>query len=365
MATIEKYATKTGEFYRVRYRTPEGRQTDKRGFRTKKLADAFAASVEVAKLRGEFVSEAAGKITIGEIWPRWIATKGTLKPSYLRTLRIAWETHVEERWGGVAVGKVRRSDVKEWVHSMGKSASVARRAHGILAGILDIAVDDKNVYANLARGIPLPKKTRKPNRYLTLAQVEALATQAKTHGPLVWFLATTGLRWGEAVALDGRHLNRRTGMVSVEQTATMVEQELAWTTPKSGSIRKVPVPKSVLARIPKVLPGAILWPTVAQERRTYPPGKDSWLDGAVQRCQKVDPAFPSVSVHDLRHTAASLAVSAGASVKAVQRMLGHTSAAMTLDVYSDLFDDDLKAVAVAVDAKIVAECGQNVGTAAS
>jgi hypothetical protein len=47
----------------------------------------------------------------------------------------------------------------------------------------------------------------------------------------------------------------------------------------------------------------------------------------------------------LRHTAASLAVSAGANVKAVQRMLGHASAAMTLDRYADLFDDDLDAVA--------------------
>jgi integrase len=51
----------------------------------------------------------------------------------------------------------------------------------------------------------------------------------------------------------------------------------------------------------------------------------------------------------LRHTAASLAVSAGANVKAVQRMLGHASAAMTLDLYADLFDDDLEAVAVALD----------------
>ncbi|ODQ85665.1 hypothetical protein BHQ17_22600 [Mycolicibacterium holsaticum] len=51
-----------------------------------------------------------------------------------------------------------------------------------------------------------------------------------------------------------------------------------------------------------------------------------------------------------RHTAASLAVSAGANVKAVQKMLGHASAAMTLDVYADLFNDDLEAVATALDA---------------
>ena len=64
---------------------------------------------------------------------------------------------------------------------------------------------------------------------------------------------------------------------------------------------------------------------------------------------KEDLTFPRITIHDLRHTAASLAVAAGANVKAVQRMLGHTSAAMTLDVYADLFDDDLDAVANALD----------------
>ncbi|WP_344204500.1 tyrosine-type recombinase/integrase [Aeromicrobium alkaliterrae] len=51
----------------------------------------------------------------------------------------------------------------------------------------------------------------------------------------------------------------------------------------------------------------------------------------------------------MRHTAASLAVASGATVKAVQRMLGHKSAAMTLDTYADLFDDDLDAVAAAMN----------------
>ena len=53
--------------------------------------------------------------------------------------------------------------------------------------------------------------------------------------------------------------------------------------------------------------------------------------------------------HDLRHTAASLAISSGANPKAVQRMLGHASAAMTLDTYADLFEDDLDAVSDRMD----------------
>ena len=53
--------------------------------------------------------------------------------------------------------------------------------------------------------------------------------------------------------------------------------------------------------------------------------------------------------HELKHTAASLAITAGASVKAVQRMLGHASATLTLDRYGHLFGDELDSVADRLD----------------
>jgi integrase len=68
----------------------------------------------------------------------------------------------------------------------------------------------------------------------------------------------------------------------------------------------------------------------------------------------VTPVFPRITPHDLRHTAASLSVSGGANVKAVQKMLGHKSAAMTLDTYADLFDRDAEAVADAHDQRVSA-----------
>jgi predicted enzyme related to lactoylglutathione lyase len=74
------------------------------------------------------------------------------------------------------------------------------------------------------------------------------------------------------------------------------------------------------------------------------------LDNTNFRRNIWNPAARSIGLdgftpHDLRHTTASLAVSAGANVKALQRLLGHGSASMTLDVYSALFDSDLDAVA--------------------
>jgi len=92
----------------------------------------------------------------------------------------------------------------------------------------------------------------------------------------------------------------------------------------------------------------LLWQSAAGAYIGPPASKESWLSGAVARCQKADPTFPRVTAHALRHTAASLAISAGANPKVVQRMLGHASAAMTLDVYADLFDSDLTSVAESV-----------------
>ncbi|CPU91834.1 phage integrase [Mycobacteroides abscessus] len=82
--------------------------------------------------------------------------------------------------------------------------------------------------------------------------------------------------------------------------------------------------------------------------------RDRVFAHAASVCQEADETFPTITPHDLRHTAASLAISAGANVKAVQRMLGHARASMTLDTYADLFDADLDEVAGALDDAITA-----------
>ncbi len=81
--------------------------------------------------------------------------------------------------------------------------------------------------------------------------------------------------------------------------------------------------------------------------------RSAWFDAAARAIGE-----PGLTPHELRHTAASLAIKAGANVKAVQRMLGHASAAMTLDRYADLFDDDLDDVADRLDALRAASRGR-------
>ena len=181
MATIEKYENAQGKaLYMVRYRTPENRQTKKRGFKTKRDAQIFANTVEVKKLTGDYVAPSLGKVTIGELGPDWLArVKGIMKPSSYRSCESNWRLHVEPRWGQVQIGKVKTSDVQAWVTSLAGSLSASHviDIYSVLARILDDAVKDRLIATNYARGVSLPKRTKKPNVYLTADQLRQLAAQ--------------------------------------------------------------------------------------------------------------------------------------------------------------------------------------------
>jgi hypothetical protein len=107
MATIEKYEIKGGAtLYAVRYRKPDNKQTWKRGFTTKRDAKAFAATVETAKLRGEYIAPTLGRVTVGTLAPNWLARKRKLAPSHYRMLESGWRVHVAPHWGTVPVADV-------------------------------------------------------------------------------------------------------------------------------------------------------------------------------------------------------------------------------------------------------------------
>lgn len=354
MGSITGYKTKDGRRYRVRFRTPDNRQTDKRGFTTRRDAEIFLASVEIAKARGEFINPTDARVTVATLGNDWLtARKAVMKPSSYRSLESAWRLHVLPRWGGWKISAVRHSDVQAWVSELAasRSATTVLRAYGILAGIFDAAVRDRRLGANPIRDMALPRKNPKRKSYLSHDQVYLLAVRS-AQPALVFFLAYTGLRWGEASALRVRDLDPTRNRVLVSENAVMVSGTIHMGTPKSHHARSVPVPVFLVRELRDIArlrrPDEFLFGEGSAPMR-LPNSKNGWFAAAVKRAMNEDRSFPYVSPHGLRHTAASLAISAGANVKAVQRMLGHSSAAMTLDTYSDLFDDDLDAVSEALD----------------
>jgi integrase len=353
VATVERYETKGGAtLWRVRYRTPDKRSTQKRGFTTKREAERFANKVEVSKMAGEYVAPSLGKTTVGELGPPWLERqRGHMKPSGFRTVESAWRVHVAPRWATKRIADIRYTDVQAWVAELSAklSASSTTTAFSVLRRILDDTVRDRILAANPSRGVKLPKRPPRRHVYLTAGQLEQLAGESGRYRSLVLLLGVGGLRWGEAAALrvcDVNFLRRR---VDLHRNAVQVGAEFAVGSLKSNKSRVVVLPGFVIDALAETArgkaPDDLLWSSRSDGYLGPPSAVKSWLSGAVDRCRAADKTFPRVTAHDLRHTAASLAISAGANPKVVQRMLGHASAAMTLDVYADLFDSDLASVA--------------------
>lgn len=175
-----------------------------------------------------------------------------------------------------------------------------------------------------------------------------LAKAAGDYRPLILLLAYCGLRWGEAAALRVLDVDLLNGRLMVRRGVSDIGGKLVYGTPKSHASRTVPLPKFLKAELEPLLKGKSLESLLF----TSPEGESLRINNF--RGRVFDPAVKKAGIHklkphDLRHTAASLAVASGANVKAVQRMLGHASAAMTLDTYADLFDTDLETVAERLD----------------
>ncbi|MGB3169051.1 MAG: tyrosine-type recombinase/integrase [Rhodococcus sp. (in: high G+C Gram-positive bacteria)] len=359
MATVDSYSTAGGKRYRVRYRTPDRRQTDKRGFKTKRDAQAFASTVEVEMMRGEYVPPGLGRITVSEFGPQWLSRKETdLKPSAYKSIETAWRVHVCPRWGTTRLADITLDSVERWIADLGRSgkgATVVIRAYGVLAGVLDSAVKAKRLAKNPARGVEnLPRKQRKSHVYLSHTEVHELADASGQHRVLVFVLAYCGVRWGEAIGLRVRHLDLLRKRLNIVDNAVQVDNQIHVGTPKSHKSRAVPVPAFLVDELARLCIGKDRDDLVFSGRNgdylRRSVSSTGWFTRAVATS-----GVPRLTPHDLRHTAASLSISAGVNVKALQRMLGHASAAMTLDVYADLFDDDLDAVAVALDRAMSAQ----------
>ena len=366
MASVRKYKTAKGHAWRVQYRSPDGRSRTKQGFRTRTEAQAWADKNAVDIHAQDWIDPSAGKVTIQELGERWLKMQTHLKPKTLHETEGLWRRYVHPQWGDMAASAIKPSTVQEWVATMDKSGSTVRQAHAVLAKILDLAVMDNAIRVNPARGVKLPRKGKAVKVYLTEQQLGTLVDACKRNKEIVWLLGTVGLRWGELAGLKVKDIDLLRSRINIERSAVTVGSDIAVGAPKSHERRSVAVPKSVMKLVANLVEGRDREEYIWARGDGTPlrvPSHEDWFDQAVKKCMAEDPEFPRITPHGLRHVAAGLMVSAGANVKVVQRQLGHASAAMTLDIYADLFDEDLESVAVAVDARVSNVVGLSCGWA--
>lgn len=345
----------------ARWRDPTGKQC-KKSFRRKLDAQRWLDQLNADRHRGQYIDPAAGKVLVRSLAETWAAGLSHLKPSTVARYRSIVGSHIVPTWGRWALAGIGHSDVAAWVSSLteaGLRPGSVRQIHRVLSLILDVAVLDGRIGRNPAKQVKLPRQVRDEPRFLTPGELSRLVEVCDDGGDVVAVLCLTGLRFGELAALRVRRVDVTRRRLDVVETLGEINGKLVTGTPKTHQRRSVPFPRLLVPRFEAACAAKASDDYVFSSPLGGPLRLRNWRARVFEpACSKA--GIADLSPHDLRHTAASLAIGAGANVKAVQTMLGHASAAMTLDVYAGLFRDDLDAVADALD-RLVPQLGHNGG----
>lgn len=359
---IDKRTTRRGDIrYEVRLRGVDGKERS-RTFRTRKEAERYERAQHTAIDHGLWVDPRSGKVTLRTWAAEWQRTVVHLRPKTLRTYDGNLRNHILPEIGDIELGKLRPSMLRAWLAGVaakkgGRGKRLAKgsvaQAYRTLNRVLAAAVDNELLGRNPLAGIKPPRADAEAMRFLTHDEVATLASCIDPrYRSFVLVAAYTGLRAGELMALRRSHVD------PLHRTIAVVEQVQS-----IGGHHVVSAPKTAAGRRSVSIPGVVA-ASLDEHLTTYAePGIAGLVfpapEGGFMRLENFrkrvwTPATIKAGVaplrpHDLRHTCASLAIAAGADVKVLQRMLGHASAALTLDRYGHLMPGQAESVADRLD----------------
>jgi integrase len=298
------------------------------------------------------------KETVAAFTQRWIDTsleaserKRNTKVMYAGVAR----THVlPSSLGRLPLDRVRPSHVEGWVVELrrkGLAESTIRSAYTILRAVLDTAVRDGALASNPAAAVRRPRVTIKEAPHLTPVQVATLlqAARGTRYAPLFALLLYTGLRRGEALALQWSDVDLERHTLRVRGTLSRVDGALVVTEPKTAkSKRFVPIstPAEALLR-------AVHAAQEAERRWAGTAWRQTGFVFTTELGEPCDPrnafralrvaatkaGLPHAGLHTLRHSAASVMITGGVPLKVVSEILGHSSIAITGDIYGHVSPD--------------------------
>ena len=341
--------------WQARLRGPDGRERTA-SFRLKRDAERWVREQRATLDRGVWVDPVLGRVTVAEWSKRWMATTVHLKEKTAEGYESLLRVHVLPEFGDRELAGVDRVAVRQWVAEMessGLSPSRIRQARQVLGAVLGAAVDAGYLGRNPAKGVKVPRDHRREMLFLNAGQVEDLAAAAGEWSTLIYLLAYGGLRWGESVALRRARCDLLRSRLHIAESASEVGGRLIFGSTKTYDDRTIIVPGFLRSLLAERLASqtepedsALVFTTALGT-----PLRHSNFYKRVWRPAKSGAGVPDgLRIHDLRHTCAALLIAQGASPKAIQAHLGHSSIQVTFDRYGHLFPEDLEDLADRLDA---------------
>lgn len=328
-----------------------GRYVASRTFSRKGDAQEWERRQVDALKTGVWADPKAGDRTVREWCDAWLSAQPARQPATERKIRGAINKQISGTFGRRPLISVRPSEIQMWATELSRSQSPATARHslGILRRVFDYAMRDGAVHRNPAAGIRLPRVQGNDPRPLDHGDLWRLAGSMATARDRLLMLTAGygGLRWGELAALRWGDVDLNSGTIRVSRSYSEEAPRGEMSPVKDHQARTVPIPSVVVAELVEYGHGKPL------DGLVFPSASGTPLRNRNFRRDVFDDAVAALGLaitpHNLRDTAASLAIQAGASVVAVARLLGHESAATTLNHYAALFPSELDDIAARLD----------------
>lgn len=337
------------------------RRRIRKTFPSRSAAKRWRQDAVVALRRGELQGERGPTLAdAAETWLQAVRAEhicnrsgDPFKPSAIRGYEQHYRLRILPALGHLRLGEITTRDVQQLVDRLVEEGAAPATIDSALTPLRSLyrrAVTRGEVAINPTRGIEKPAVRSKPKRIASPSEAVALLEALPNADRALWATAFyTGLRRGELVGLSWCDVDLATGVIRVEHGWDAVEGEIP---PKSRQGRRA-VP------IPAALRDHLVDHRMRADREGRVFGSLSYVRGRAEAAGTLwrREGLSRLTLHEARHTYASLMIAAGVNAKALSTFMGHANIAITLDLYGHLMPGSEGQAADQLDAYLAREAG--------
>jgi integrase len=337
---IDRWAAETnkqnGKRWQVRWKD-EHRRNRRRAFARKVDAERFAAHIQHQLDIGAYRDPRQGNVPFAEYAWQWFESQHQLRPA-TRTLYEGWlRNHLVPEFGSISLRRIGITQGRNYLNNESRTPNTRRRTFTLLRRIIDDAIAEQLIDHNPLTPLRLPKAPEREASFVTLKELERLVLATHPHfRTLIRTAAFLGLRQGELFGLHPDNVDLQARQVRViEQLSAATDPPQRVEVKTQSSRRSVAVPGFLIPELHDQLEHR------ASQEFVFPaveggPIRKSNFTRRIWEPARQQAGLPELRFHELRHSAATFAIQAGAHPKAVQSRLGHSSIKVTLDRYGHL-----------------------------